>query len=299
MFQKHAALFLYAVSPVHLGAGQAVGVIDNPIQRERHTGHPLFAGSGIKGAIRHGWQALGGDPQLIQEILGPEAEEDTLHAGAVSFGDAQTVAFPVRALKGGYVYATCPQAIARAQRLLTLVGEKPDWPDLPPVPEGKCLVVHPAQLSEQRLHLEVFEYQATVHPELAGLATRLAEQALPREPAYDFFRQKLREDLVVLSDTDFGYFAEYATLVEPHVRINKETGAADNGGLFYTENLPPESLLLAPILTSPTRGKVDRLEAQEVLAKMRLLLDGKLLQIGGDATTGRGLVLASLVGGVQ
>jgi CRISPR-associated protein Cmr4 len=60
MFEKHAAVFLYAVSPVHMGAGQAIGVIDNPIQRERHTEHPCFAGSGIKGAVRHGFSALGG-----------------------------------------------------------------------------------------------------------------------------------------------------------------------------------------------------------------------------------------------
>ncbi|WP_438438787.1 RAMP superfamily CRISPR-associated protein [Hydrogenophilus thermoluteolus] len=58
MFEKYAALFLYAVSPVHMGAGQATGVIDNPIQRERHTNHPCFAGSGIKGALRHAWESL-------------------------------------------------------------------------------------------------------------------------------------------------------------------------------------------------------------------------------------------------
>src|SRR5690554_3353742 len=62
MFEKAAALFLYTVSPVHMGAGQAVDVIDNPIQRERHTRHPCFAGSGIKGALRHGYEALGGKP---------------------------------------------------------------------------------------------------------------------------------------------------------------------------------------------------------------------------------------------
>ena len=50
MFEKRAAVFLYALSPVHMGAGSAIGVIDNPIQRERHTNHPCFAGSGIKGA---------------------------------------------------------------------------------------------------------------------------------------------------------------------------------------------------------------------------------------------------------
>jgi CRISPR-associated protein Cmr4 len=31
MFEKHAAVFLYAVSPVHMGAGQAIGVIDNRV----------------------------------------------------------------------------------------------------------------------------------------------------------------------------------------------------------------------------------------------------------------------------
>ena len=76
MFQRQAAVFLYAVSPVHMGAGSAVGVIDNPIQRERHTGHPCFAGSGLKGALRHGFEAIGGDPALIDGALPDQRELD-------------------------------------------------------------------------------------------------------------------------------------------------------------------------------------------------------------------------------
>ena len=93
MFEKRAAVFLYALSPVHMGAGSAIGVIDNPIQRERHTNHPCFAGSGIKGAVLHGFETLGGDPKLIDPLFGPgsEGERGALHAGAVSFGDAQLV----------------------------------------------------------------------------------------------------------------------------------------------------------------------------------------------------------------
>jgi CRISPR-associated protein Cmr4 len=74
-----------------MGAGQAVGLIDNPIQRERHTGHPCFAGSGIKGAVRHGFTALGGDAGLIDRVFGPEPEpkDGQLYAGVVNFGDAQ------------------------------------------------------------------------------------------------------------------------------------------------------------------------------------------------------------------
>ncbi len=301
MFEKHAAVFLYAVSPVHMGAGQAVGVIDNPIQRERHTGHPCFAGSGIKGAVRHGFEALGGDAKLIDRLFGPDAGSSELHAGAMSFGDAQTVCLPVRSLKSGYVYATCPQAISRAQRLLAMIGVPANWPTLPAVTEGQCLLANPALLSGDKLHLEAFEYTAKEKDSAAlkAIAQDLATRALPKGNGYDYFRAKLQSDLVVLSDTDFAYFAQNAMLVEPHVRINTETGTADDGGLFYTENLPPEALLVAPLLASQTRkGKKDDFEdAVSVMAKIKNVIDEKLLQIGGDATTGRGLVVATIVEG--
>ena len=107
MFQAHAALFLYATSPVHMGAGQAFGLIDNPIARERHSEHPVFPGSGLKGAIRHRFHALPGwsdgptGERLLDRLFGPESQSGTLHAGAVSLGDAQLVAFPVRSVKEG------------------------------------------------------------------------------------------------------------------------------------------------------------------------------------------------------
>lgn len=297
MFEKTAAVFLYAVSPVHMGAGQAVDVIDNPIQRERHTKHPCFAGSGIKGAVRHSYQALGGDEADIARLLGPASDSGDLHAGAVSFGDAHMLALPVRSLKGGYVYATCPQALARAQRLLALTGSKAEWPSVK-AQDGACLIANQALLSSGKLHLEAFEYGATESSELKAIAADLATRALPADGAYAFFADKLKTDLVLLSDTDFGYFAQNAMLIEPHVRIDPETGTASDGGLFYTENLPPESLLIAPLMASQTRtGKQDNhLDAEAVFTKLKPLLDGRLLQIGGDATTGRGLVLAKVEG---
>lgn len=297
MFEKTAAVFLYAISPVHMGAGQAVDVIDNPIQRERHTQHPCFAGSGIKGAVRHSYAALGGSKDDIARLLGPDSGSSTLHAGAVSFGDAQMLALPVRSLKGGYVYATCPQALARAQRLLHLAGVAATWPAVH-VDDGHCLFVNAALLSGDKLHLEAFEYAAKASEPLAQIASDLAERALPPGASYQFFTDKLKSDLVLLSDTDFGYFAKNAMLVEPHVRIDESTGTASDGGLFYTENLPPESLLIAPLMASQTRtGKAEEhLSAEEVFTRLKPLLDGKLLQIGGDATTGRGLVVAKVEG---
>ncbi|MCG5502080.1 type III-B CRISPR module RAMP protein Cmr4 [Ectothiorhodospira lacustris] len=295
---EKAPLFLYAVSPVHAGGGQATGLIDNPIQRECHTGHPCIAGSGLKGAVRHGFEQLGGKREHIDPLFGPESGSSNLHAGALSFGDAQTVALPVRSLKGGYVYATCPQALARAQRLLALCHQRVNW-SIPEVPEGHAHLVNPACLStDQALHLEAHEFRAKMSPEVHAIAEQLAALALPADPIHDYFRNKLSQDLVVLNDHDFSHFAEHAMVIEPHVRIDPKTGTASDGGLFYTENLPPESLLIAPVMAGATRGSHGDLplDAGFVMAKVRAVLHSDLLQVGGDATTGRGLLICHMPG---
>jgi len=300
MFERKGALFLYTVTPTHLGAGTMLGLIDNPIQRERHTGHPSFAGSGVKGAVRHQFEILGGDADLVSRLFGPEPGAAEQFAGAVSFGDAQLVLLPVRCLRRTYAYVTCPQALARAARLLAMTGEVPDWPAID-VEEGAAHVANAALIDEGRLGLETFEYQAASCDATVSLARSLAALALPDDGTHTFFSEKIASDLVVLADGDFSYFAEHAMAVEPHVRINPETGTASDGGLFYTENLPPESLLVAPLLASATRAGAqagNRLDATTVFEKMRTVLDGgRQLQIGGDATTGRGLVVTRLHGG--
>jgi CRISPR-associated protein Cmr4 len=298
MFQTSATVFLYAVSPVHMGAGQAIDVIDNPIQRERHTGHPCFAGSGIKGALRYSFVSMGVHKTDVDRLFGPDSNGDNLHAGAVSFGDAQLVALPVRSLKAGYVYATCPQALARTQRLLVLAGATLDW-QIPAVADGKALVLNNTLLSGGKLHLEAFEYDKADAEKLQAIADRLAAIALPGKSEFSFFRDKIKSDLVVLSDTDFAYFAKHAMVVEPHVRIDADTGTASDGGLFYTENLPPESIMIAPLMASQTRtgNKDNQLDALEVLDQIKQRINGKLLQVGGDATTGRGLLVANVVEG--
>lgn len=307
MFQAHAALFLYASSPVHMGAGQAFGLIDSPIARERHSEHPVFPGSGLKGAMRHRFHSLpawSDGPQserLLDRIFGPETRSGTgsLHAGAISLGDAQLVAFPVRSVKRGYVYATSGYALARAARLLSQLGVK-GVPDSPaPVSAGHACVANPDLLSDGVLHLEAFEYQqdTAAMTALADIAKWLAGNALPTGDAYAFFREKFASDLVLLSDEDFTWFTKNATVVEPHVRIDSKTGTASTGGLFYTENLPPESLLLGSVMASRERSGKGDCAAEAVLAQVSGAIDGQLLQVGGDATTGRGLVSARVVVG--
>ncbi len=304
MFQAQKALFIYCVSPVHMGAGAAMGLIDNPIQRERHTDYPMMAGSGFKGAVRHRFQAEGWDKDLIARIFGPETNASE-HAGAISFGDAQLVAFPVRCTRRAYVYATSPTALARMKRLLalTLADKALSLPDVNIEP-GQCAIANPDLLTgdgRDKLHLEAFELQAVVNKNLMQISEWLASHALPAGDAYAFFREKLKTDLVLLPDEDFGYFVKNATVVEPHVCIDNDTGAAKGTGLFYTENLPPESLLLAPLMATAERSGKGAMPAEEVLAAVlegneRLKgLNGRLVQVGGDATTGRGQIVITAV----
>lgn len=296
MYQAQAILFLYALSPVHMGAGTAFGLIDSPIQREKHSDHPHFAGSGLKGAIRHRFAQLPfwKEENQLNRLFGPEGGDD-LYAGAVSFGDAQLVAFPVRSAKRGYVYATCPLALARTGRLLALLG-KPGQPASADQPtEGNAAVCDNTLLSGDKLTLEAFEYAASESAGLKAVAHWLADNALPQTPAHAFFRDKIKTDLVLLSDEDFTYFVKNATVVEPHVKIEDKTGTAKDGGLFYVENLPPESLLIAPLMASQERSGKQETSAEAVLSHVLGNLDGQLVQIGGDATTGRGQIIVTAI----
>ncbi len=297
MFTEKRAMFIYSISPVHMGAGTTLGVVDNPIQRERHTEHPVMAGSGIKGAMRYAASKNGLNEDVKAAIFGPEPNTSSDHAGAISFTDGQIVLFPVRSLKEGFVYATCPIALSRLARLLDAAevnhGIKPLNVDA-----EKCVTVSDDVLDNGLLILEAYEYKNDLsgRDNLKTIAEWIAENALPESDVYSFFRKKIKEHTVLLNDGEFAFFVKNATVVEPHVRIDDDTGTAEGGGLFFTENLPPETLLVSLLMTSDERKRDGNLKASEIVDRVSSAFDQKLLQIGGDATTGRGQVMLRFIG---
>lgn len=320
MYEEKRLMFLYCLSPVHMGAGQAIGVVDNPIQRERHTGHPIFAGSGLKGAFRDAFEAKVTGEQGKEEgkkrtyaVFGPEAG-NAEHAGAVAFTDAQVVVFPVRSLRESFVYATCPTALARLKRAAELVGEKVDWTIPKPPNDDLCLVTENSGLTikakvnnadAEVVILEAFQFTAgvdkTAREQLAKVANWLADRAIPSDESYAYFRDKLKKHLLVLTDSRFDYFVQNATTVEPHVRIDDASGTADDGGLFYTENVPPEAIFFSVAMASQERVKRGESsngakKAKDIMSDLERYLADEVVQIGGDATVGRGLVAVSFAG---
>src|SRR4051794_18608918 len=114
MITATSMLYLYVETPLHAGVGSGLSSIDLPIQRERTTQYPTLQGSGIKGKLR---ATLEGDRKqlsdqekiIVDTLFGPPSDEtkdsNNDHAGALIFGDARLLLFPIRSLNGVFAYA--------------------------------------------------------------------------------------------------------------------------------------------------------------------------------------------------
>ena len=285
----NSLLFLYAESPVHWGAGTSVGVVDLPIQRERHTGYPMGQASGIKGALREWFEQRheSGNP-VLKAAFGPERDAAE-HAGCVGFGDARLACFPVRSLRGTFAYCTTSLLLGRLERDLENAGLELGC--RVPQATSKVLVAKGSPLLHKgRVVLEEFAEEAKDADDVAALGRRLGELAASGE----FWANRLESHLCVLPEDLFRDLVRMATTVETHVRINNETGTADEGGLFYEELLPSDSILYVPIAVSPPlqpRAKPDGWPSGPGPVRTLLgALDRKRVQMGAGATSGRGVV---------
>jgi CRISPR-associated protein Cmr4 len=315
-----ALLGLHAQTALHPGAGTALGAVDLPVQRERHTHWPTIAGSALKGilrdACRNSLVRQGGlDSQelvnstrkmdspheradntlALATLFGPPTGDSSEFAGAVSVTDARLLAFPVRSLRGVFTWVSCPQALERLQRDADLVGLK--------VPvETLSLDDHRAAVASDcpcridgRLVLEEFEFTCESKFLAAGLLDWLADNLLPATAVYTATRSRFKKQFVVISDNDFTHFARHATEVCARVGLNYETKTVKDGALFYQEFLPAETVLYSVVLANSSRSKRPA-EAGALLGSLRAFLPD-MLQIGGDETTGKGLCAVHLGGG--
>ena len=179
-----AFLYIHAITPVHAGSGTALGHVDLPIQRERHTQWPIVPGSSLKGILR---QDLKGplEPDLILDLFGPERDGDARdHAGALSVSDARILAFPVRSLVGVFAWATCPAVLERFARDAALVGLQPpeDGSDYAGLRPGEAYAPAESPLRVDRDHLLLEDLEFAVRGPTGPLPAWLAE-AVTSDPA--------------------------------------------------------------------------------------------------------------------
>ena len=283
-------LFIHALTGLHPGSGSALGVVDMPVQRERHTQWPLIPGSSLKGVLRDACrpetnQDIGQDEWLA--AFGPETSNASDFAGALALTDARLLAFPVRSLHGVFAWTTCAAVLSRAARDANLLLGDMGTPDIPSVKPGNALCAGGSSLrvEETRLLLEEFEFQC--NDENNGVANKWAEwisKAIQDEAT----QKRLQDHLVILHDDDFTYFTRHATEVIARIGLNYETKTANDGALFYEEFLPAETLFYAVVIGSNSRNKKALLDGAGMLTWLEEALPNTL-QIGGDQTIGKGI----------
>ena len=160
MFLKQKPLFLWVETPLHAGSGSDLGIVDLPVQREKHTGFPKVEASGIKGCLRESFEdKLERENTELKLAFGPESANEA-HAGAIGFSDARLLLFPVKSVKSVFAWITCPQVITRFKRDLELCGVVGrdngfDIPTKETVPSGSDLFV-----KEGEIVLEEYTFSA-------------------------------------------------------------------------------------------------------------------------------------------
>ena len=310
MYNSSKILFKKVITPMHVGSGNDLGVIDLPIQREKHTGFPKIEGSSLKGSLREAFEAKLGQNDLdIHLAFGYDEDADdkeknvatkldnkTQYAGALGFSDARLLLLPVRSVKGVFAYVTCPIILNRLTEENAFWG-KEGAPDISGmvVSEGSALVAEGSKVLREQGDSRTVSLE-----EYTFSAAKCEENAIS-----DFFRNvgiKFDEDilqrLVILSDDDFNYFAENGTEVITRTKINNETGTVQNGALFNEEYLPAGAYMYSLVFTGPVFNDKKGSFAEEGSLSEWLYenLPG-YLQIGANATIGKGICKLAVYGG--
>lgn len=140
-------LFVHALSPLHAGTGQGVGVIDLPVAREKATNLPYLPGSSLKGTLRD-TDSVQITPDLRVKIFGPDSKNADDHAGSVQFSDQRLLLFPARSLSGTFAWTTSPYLLQRLQRDARSAGIS-DAPSSVPAPGSleRCIVTANSRLT--------------------------------------------------------------------------------------------------------------------------------------------------------
>jgi len=274
--------YMHALSPLHVGVGQAIGVVDLPIMRSRSTQLPIVPGSAFKGVLRdtfHGDQ----NAMVRKDLFGPDTVSKAAdsQAGTLVVGDATLLLMPIRSFVGVFAYVTCPFVLSQ----YSMDCQRSGTEGLPPIPEvdGDNAMTTSGS--------KVVDHDTVYLEDLDLINVAGADEWGKHFGGKVFSAQSARfsERFIIVSDDTFAFLAETATEIRPRIRINDETGVVQESGLWYEENLPTESVLWGIFGMNPIRRKNGAIANPiELLASK--VGTGSVLQIGGKATVGRGLV---------
>lgn len=284
-------IFVHAVSPLHAGTGQGVGVIDLPIAREKATGLPYLPGSSLKGTLRA--SCPDDEPQRQRtKVFGKESNDISdadNSASATQFSDQRLLFLPLRSLTGTFAWVTCPYVLHRFLRDVRDIENGQNAHATFSVPSfgkddtGHCYTAiekSAIEADQKTVYLEDLDLIAEKNDEIAQWASWIAKQVFPREAKW---QSMFMERVCVVHDDVFNFLINTATEITARIKLIPDSKTVQDGGLWYEEALPTETILAGIVLANP-----QNISVKETFSVLSGLVN-KTVQLGGKATVGRGM----------
>ena len=288
--------FIKTITPLHVGSGSDLGVVDMPIQRESHIGFPKIEASSLKGSIRKEFEddlkshiVFGYDKDRsnndIDKAFGDEKNRD--FSGALGFTDSKILFFPIKSVKGVFAYVTCPMVLKRFKKDIEICKKEiKDGFEIPldeVLQDSECIVLGNTCKIDKTDSVILEEYSF-------GIKETQNEDYI-KIPNLDIDKSRV----VIVSDDNFTHFVKNSTEVITRTKINNITGTVQNGALFTEEYLPSETIMYSlAIANKPFSDKSDLTDANSVMKYFNNI--SKVIQIGGNSTLGKGIVEISYEG---
>lgn len=281
-------------SGLHCGIGQGLSDIDLPTAKESVSGYPFVPGSSLKGVLR---DRFDNGSNIFKAAFGQPAQDGSPeYASALSFTDARLICLPVRSYFGTFSYLASPYSL-NILKDISRQCDKHSIPDLPAYPKAKDTDSYRASVPAdsklvsfnrlagkvllEDLDLQVDENSSNLADEWSKYLAVLLYQG-------DEEGQKLfTEHFAIVDDNVLAFLCETALPVAAHNRIG-ENGVVADGALWYEEYIPPEAIFAGVVYGENGKGKHHELKATDLL---NFVCGNPVdIQVGGSATTGRGLV---------
>ena len=272
-------VFYHCITPLHMGSGTELGIVDLPIQRERHTGFPKMEASGIKGAFRALSEKLSEGKGEIDKIYGPETKENEQEAsmGELQFGDGRILLLPVRSAKGIFAWVTCPYVLDRFIRECVEEQNRVEWETL--LTEAFKLIDTKAILLDSNSDIAVEQSVVILEDFKFEVGTEVGMLNIENIP------ERLKKHILIITDEVFSYFCEMATEIITRIRIGDD-GVVEDGALF-TEEFVPEETVFYTVMQAKEKIFEDWKKIISYQDKNQDK-DNNIIQLGGNTTLGKG-----------
>ena len=258
-------ILLEALTPLHPGSGRGSAYVDLPVQRDEF-GFPTIWSSSLKGALRSTFTlSCNGNNDAVERVkcrrkvylvFGPETDEASDYASAVSILDARLVLIPARSLKGVWTYVTSPHLLNYLLTYMEVVnhGKRNDLAKLVEqvkgvVKDGTVIISKPDLLvSGNSIVINELELGATQDATLNQLINLLP--GIIRDIASE-------RGLTVVSDSNVQEVVRRSLIVQPRIRLDYATKTVSGSALWEEEYVPQFTVFTTVMRCSGIKARGD------------------------------------------